>query len=70
MKYAKPPLSLEQQANLLLARGMQGDRATMMARLAVVNYYRLSGYPYVPRGSMGVPAEWEQCPIWTKPDNG
>ena len=44
MKYTKPPLSFEQQADLLFARGMQGDRATMMSRLAVVNYYRLSGY--------------------------
>ena len=44
MKYAKPPLTFEQQADLLLARGMRGDRATMMSRLAVVNYYRLSGY--------------------------
>ena len=44
MKYAKPPLTLEQQAELLLSRGMRGDRATMIDRLAVVNYYRLSGY--------------------------
>ena len=46
MKYAKPPLSFEQQADLLLSRGMRGDRATMIDRLAVVNYYRLSGYWY------------------------
>ena len=44
MKYTKPPLTLEQQADLLLSRGMKGDRATMLGRLAVVNYYRLSGY--------------------------
>ena len=44
MKYTKPPLTLEQRADLLLSRGMKGDRATMIARLAVVNYYRLSGY--------------------------
>jgi len=44
MKYAKPPLTLEQQADLLLSRGMTGDRAVMVSRLAVVNYYRLSGY--------------------------
>lgn len=46
MKYVKPPLRLEQQADLLLARGMAGDRATMISRLGVVNYYRLSGYWY------------------------
>ena len=44
MKYVKPPHTLEEQADLLLSRGMDGDRATMIARLAVVNYYRLSGY--------------------------
>ncbi|MBN1591044.1 MAG: Abi family protein [Pirellulales bacterium] len=46
MKYAKPPLTFDQQADLLLARGMTGNRATMISRLAVVNYYRLSGYWY------------------------
>ena len=44
MKYTKPPLTLEQQVDLLLSRGIKGDRATMINRLAVVNYYRLSGY--------------------------
>jgi abortive infection bacteriophage resistance protein len=44
MKYAKPPLTFEKQADLLLSRGMAGDRALMISRLAVVNYYRLSGY--------------------------
>jgi abortive infection bacteriophage resistance protein len=44
MKYAKPPLTLEQQADQLLARGMAGDRDLMIARLRSVSYYRLSGY--------------------------
>jgi len=44
MKYAKPPLSFEQQADLLLSRGMTGDRGVIIARLSVTNYYRLSGY--------------------------
>ena len=44
MKYVKPPRTLEEQADLLLSRGMMGDRAAMIARLTVVNYYRLSGY--------------------------
>lgn len=44
MKYTKPPLSFEQQADLLLSRGMAGDRETMVARLSATNYYRLSGY--------------------------
>ncbi len=44
MEYIKPPLTFEQQADLLLKRGMIGDRATMVQRLSVGNYYRLSGY--------------------------
>lgn len=46
MRFTKPPLTLEEQANLLLVRGMAGDRNLMVERLAVVNYYRLSGYWY------------------------
>lgn len=46
MQYAKPALTFEQQADLLLRRGMSGDRDLMIARLACVNYYRLSGYWY------------------------
>lgn len=44
MEYTKPPLTLDQQVNLLLSRGMDGDRSLMTARLQSVNYYRLSGY--------------------------
>ena len=90
MKYAKPPLTLEQQADQLLRRGMVGDRDLMIARLRSVSYYRLSGYwfpfrnsddsfkpgtsfdtvwnryPFIPRSSMGIPANWEECPIWTE----
>ena len=46
MLYEKPPLTFERQADLLLSRGMQGDRETMILRLQSVNYYRLSGYWY------------------------
>ncbi|MEW6236418.1 MAG: Abi family protein [Candidatus Omnitrophota bacterium] len=46
MIYIKPPLSFEKQADLLLSRGMQGDREIMIYRLQSVNYYRLSGYWY------------------------
>ena len=41
MSYAKPPLTFEQQADLLIQRGMTGDRDLMVTRLASVNYYRL-----------------------------
>lgn len=46
MKYTKPPLTIEQQADLLLSRGMTGDKSLITNRLSVVNYYRLSGYWY------------------------
>ena len=44
MKYTKPPLTFEQQVDLLIQRGMTGDRDAMISRLSVVNYYRLAGY--------------------------
>ncbi len=48
MKYDKPPLSFEQQADLLIKRGLIVDRVFLIERLKNVNYYRLSGYlfPY------------------------
>ncbi|MBN2210960.1 MAG: hypothetical protein JW709_06150 [Sedimentisphaerales bacterium] len=77
MNYAKPPLTLEQQADLLLSRGLFGDKPLMMDRLAMVNYYRLSGYwhpfrlqtllaeyPDIPVVSMGFPPDWQLCPVW------
>ncbi len=44
MTYAKPPLTFDQQADLLIGRGMAGDRALIISRLQSVSYYRLSGY--------------------------
>ncbi|HEY4761477.1 MAG TPA: Abi family protein [Thermoguttaceae bacterium] len=44
MKYGKPPLTVEQQVELLLSRGMIGDRTLIASQLASVSYYRLSGY--------------------------
>ena len=44
MNYAKPALSLDQQADILLHRGLIADRNELIRRLAAVNYYRLSGY--------------------------
>lgn len=44
MQYRKGPLTLEQQADQLIARGMTGDKAVMIQRLGATNYYRLSGY--------------------------
>jgi len=44
MEYIKPPLSFEDQADLLLARGIIADKQLLIERLKSVNYYRLSGY--------------------------
>jgi abortive infection bacteriophage resistance protein len=46
MKYSKPALSVEQQADQLIHRGLVGDRDELIKRLKVVSYYRLSGYLY------------------------
>lgn len=46
MEYQKPPLTFEQQANLLISRGLLADRDILISRLQAVNYYRLSGYLY------------------------
>lgn len=46
MRYTKPPLTFEQQADQLLQRGLVAEREKLIARLSEVNYYRLSGYWY------------------------
>ena len=46
MPYTKPAKTLEEQADLLLSRGMIADRDLLIQRLESVNYYRLSGYWY------------------------
>ena len=51
MKYDKPSLSFEEQADLLIKRGLLVDRALLIDRLKNVNYYRLSGYLYPYRQS-------------------
>jgi len=44
VRYTKCPLTIKEQVDLLLKRGMTGDRDLMIRQLTVVNYYRLSGY--------------------------
>lgn len=46
MQYTKPSLTPDQQADLLILRGLSGDRAQIVERLHSVSYYRLSGYWY------------------------
>jgi len=51
MKYEKPPLTFEQQADRLIQRGLIANRDFLIDRLKNVNYYRLSGYLYPYRQS-------------------
>lgn len=44
MRYEKHALTFEQQADLLLKRGLMADRDILINHLRFVNYYRLSGY--------------------------
>ncbi len=45
MKYAKPPLSIDQQIDLLISRGMNvPDRERAARYLEHINYYRLRAY--------------------------
>lgn len=46
MEDAKAPLTFLQQADLLIERGMPGDRELMVQRLRSVSYYRVSGYAF------------------------
>ncbi|MCX6879445.1 MAG: Abi family protein [Verrucomicrobia bacterium] len=46
MNYAKPPLPIENQADLLISRGLVANRDELIGRLKALNYYRLSGYLY------------------------
>ena len=46
VKYQKPPLSIDEQVNLLRARGLQGEETEMAEKLRDVSYYRLSGYMF------------------------
>ncbi len=46
MKYTKPALSFEAQADLLLSRGLEADRKQLIRRLKATSYFRLSGYLY------------------------
>jgi abortive infection bacteriophage resistance protein len=46
MKYTKPPLTFQAQADLLVGRGMGGSREEIIEKLKAVNYYRLSAYWY------------------------
>lgn len=44
MKYSKPPLTIKEQAQLLLSRGMESTESELIDILKQISYYRLSGY--------------------------
>lgn len=46
MRYLKPSLTFEQQADLLAKRGLIADKNELVEKLRAVNYYRLSAYWY------------------------
>jgi len=66
MRFTKPPLSYEQQADLLIARGLKADREKLIQRLERVNYYRLSAYwyPYRLPGSDDLQPDTDFEMIW------
>ena len=46
-QYTKPPLPLDEQAQLLLDRGLNGiSKEELIQKLGNINYYRLRGYTY------------------------
>lgn len=47
MNYGKPFLTYEQQAELLLERGMVVERDVLINHLRNVGYYRLGGYWFI-----------------------
>lgn len=44
MNYTKQPLTFEQQADLLISRGLQADRDFLISHLKSVYYYRITSY--------------------------
>lgn len=44
MKYCKLALTFEEQADLLISKGLSGDRHRLIETLKVVNYYHLAPY--------------------------
>lgn len=49
MRYDKPAKTLQEQAEILLSRGLVADKDRLIAVLGQINYYRLSTYLYTYR---------------------
>lgn len=54
MRYTKPALWFEQQADQLLQHGFQADRAKLIETWSRVSYYRLSAYWHPVKRPCGV----------------
>ncbi len=46
MEYTKPPLIFEEQAQLLIQRGLIASKEEIVKKFAFINYYRFSSYLY------------------------
>ncbi len=46
MKYTKPPKTVEEQADILISRGLSADKTALIECFGNVSYYRLSAYWY------------------------
>lgn len=59
MIYAKKALTVQEQADQLINRGLVADRNELIGRLTSVSYYRLSGYlyPFRVRDAAGRPTD-------------
>lgn len=57
MNYTKQPLTFEQQADLLISRGLQADRDFLVSHLKSVYYYRITSYlyPFKMKGEKFIP---------------
>ncbi len=54
VRYTKPALWFEQQADQLLQHGFQADRAKLIETWSRVSYYRLSAYWHPVKRPCGV----------------
>lgn len=69
VKYTKAPLTFDQQADLLISRGLLADRAILVDRLREVNYYRLSAYwhPFRKQGADDLELDTRFDLVWRDP---
>lgn len=63
MKYCKPWLSLDEQADLLAERGLEGERCFVVEHLRDVGYYH-HGRTGKDLLSMGFRPGWQESPFW------